>query len=189
MKFSKNLINLLLVVFACFLFSSVNNIVEGTKNAKKVLSQSTEKEYVMPYPGILPDHPFYKLKMVRDKIWEFLISDLERKAYFEILQADKRMEAARILIQIKNKNSLGISTGGKAYAYLIKIPSLIKALRERNVNVNNLIDKLEKSCLKHQSIMEKIEAKPSVLTSGEKKNLQFLVKAYQKFCPEVLTLH
>ena len=46
-------------------------------------------EYVLPYPGILPTHPLYFLKIVRDRIIELLISDRVNKAEFYILQADK----------------------------------------------------------------------------------------------------
>jgi hypothetical protein len=48
-------------------------------------------EYALPYPGMLPDSPFYFLKNLRDKIIELLISDPVNKAQFYILQADKKL--------------------------------------------------------------------------------------------------
>lgn len=56
--------------------------------------EASAVDYALPYPGILPDHPLYIFKKVRDAILEFLLVDPVRKAEFYILQADKRLAMA-----------------------------------------------------------------------------------------------
>jgi hypothetical protein len=187
MRISKTAINSLLVVLACITMLSITSIVRATSNANKAITVDNVS-YELPFPGILPDNIFYKVKMARDKLWEFLISDLEKKVYFEILMADKRVSAARVLIEEKQKIDLGISTFTKGYKYLEKTPSIVRALRERNYNVNNVIDKLENATLKHTSLISKF-LKRSDLTQVQKEDLQALLKMYQDFEQKVTSLH
>lgn len=56
------------------------------------------EEYVLPYPGILPTHPLYKVKELRDKIIDLLIVDPVRKSEFYVLQADKWLAASDLLL-------------------------------------------------------------------------------------------
>lgn len=186
MKISKTAFDFLLVLFAFILLFSVTRIVRAKQAAEKVLKAENIK-YELPFPGILPDNFLYKIKAGRDKLWEFLISDLEKKAYFEILMADKRAAAARVLVLEKNKTDLGISTFSKSFKYLSKAPPIISALRERNFNVNNLIDKLSGAVLKHESVIEEILAKKT-LSSSEKARLKELLKNYQDFESTVVGL-
>lgn len=187
MRVSKTIINFLLVATAFLTLFSVSGIVVAKQNAEKMIRQEIIS-YELPYPGILPDHPLYSFKMLRDKMWEFLISDLERRAYFEILMGDKRMSAGRMLIEERvGKVDLALSTIGKGYKYLEKTPPVIKALREKNMNVNNLIDKLEKSVAKHTKLLEKF-AKRKEINSQQKKEIQNLLKMYREFLPKVENL-
>lgn len=59
-------------------------------------------EYTLPYPGILPTHPLYMIKLLRDKIIEMLITDPLSKSEFYILQADKKLNMAISLASAKN---------------------------------------------------------------------------------------
>lgn len=59
-------------------------------------------EYVLPYPGILPTHPLYVFKKIRDSIIEMIISDPLKKAEFYMLQADKKLNMAIFLFDKKN---------------------------------------------------------------------------------------
>lgn len=83
--------------------------------AGKVLAQNVD--YYLPYPGILPDHPLYWLKMVRDRIGLVLTTAETAKAEKLLLYADKRLGAAWALIE-GNKVALGVSTLTKAEKYL-----------------------------------------------------------------------
>src|SRR5260221_7243175 len=59
----------------------------------------TVVQYDLPYPGILPDNPLYTLKVIRDEVVSFFISDPLKKASFDILQADKRIGASLYLAE------------------------------------------------------------------------------------------
>lgn len=132
MRISKTSIDFLLVMLAFLTLFSVTKIVKAKQNTEKVL-KATEVKYELPFPGILPDNPLYAIKMARDKLWEFLISDLEKKANFEILMADKRAASASTLIFQKQNFDLGISTFSKGFKYLEKTPPIISALREKKL--------------------------------------------------------
>lgn len=179
MRISKTVINFLLILTAFLTLFSVTRIVQAKQMADKVLKAENVK-YDLPYPGVLPDNFLYPVKMARDRMWEFLISDLERKAYFEILMADKRAAASSTLIFEKNKFDLGITTFSKAFKYLEKTPPVISALREKSFNVNNLIDKLTGATLKHEIIIEKILTR-SDLSKSEKDRLKELLRNYKDF--------
>lgn len=86
-------------------------------------------EYTLPYPGILPDHPLYFFKTIRDAILEFLIVDPVRKSEFYILQADKRLVMAQTLVGSGKETLVTHSVQkageyeGKAYGVLSSIKS------------------------------------------------------------------
>lgn len=186
MHISKTVINFLLILTAFLTLFSVTRIVRAKQMADKVL-RTDNVSYELPYPGILPDHPLYSLKMARDRLWEFLISDLERKAYFDILMADKRAAAASSLIFEKNKTDLGITTFSKAYKYLEKTAPVVSALREKNFNVNNLIDKLTGATKKHESLIEKMLERRD-LSKNERDRLTELLRNYKDFETKVSSL-
>src|SRR5581483_4884765 len=71
----------------------------ATPEAKMAMQ---EVVYTMPYPGLLPDSPLYPLKAFRDKVVSVLISDPQKQAEFDLLQADKRLGAGIALLK-KNK--------------------------------------------------------------------------------------
>ncbi len=74
-------------------------------------------DYYLPYPGLLPDHPLYWLKMVRDRAQLIITTNKDAKAERLLLYADKRLGAAWALIE-GNKTALGVSTLTKAEKYL-----------------------------------------------------------------------
>ncbi|PIZ98613.1 MAG: hypothetical protein COX78_02915, partial [Candidatus Levybacteria bacterium CG_4_10_14_0_2_um_filter_35_8] len=92
----------LLVVFftlLIFLLSFQTALAEKTMSPNPA---ATMDNYELPYPGLLPDHPLYFLKMTRDKIIGFFISDPIKKAEFDILQSDKRLSAGVYLLNKKS---------------------------------------------------------------------------------------
>lgn len=76
-------------------------------------------EYSLPYPGLLPDSPLYRLKVWRDVIQGFLISDPVKAAEFNLLQADKRMSGAVALAKKRPVNEqLVVETLESAHGYM-----------------------------------------------------------------------
>lgn len=75
-----------------------------------------EINYQFPYPGILPDHPLYPLKVLRDKIYDFFLTDNLKKTEFKLLMADKRFYMGVILME-KGNTTLAEKTVSKASKY------------------------------------------------------------------------
>jgi len=103
-------------------------------------------EYQLPYPGILPDHPIYKLKMLRDRILELLTTDQIKKADFYLLQADKRL-AASILLLEKENDSLSETTSSKGLDYLEKTINQINEAKESQLGTDDIVLKINSSPL------------------------------------------
>jgi hypothetical protein len=61
----------------------------SASDSLSIVKADANNEYMLPYPGILPDHPLYFIKNFRDKLMEMLISDSVKKGQFYLLQSDK----------------------------------------------------------------------------------------------------
>lgn len=119
--------------------------VEATTEAKVV-------EYYLPYPGILPDSPLYKLKAIRDKVRLLITYDEGTKAKLELEYADKRINAALALAE-GNKRSLAITTATKAEKYLESSTNRVLKLIKLGRDEKSLLLTLEKAAAKHGEIL------------------------------------
>lgn len=135
------------ILFVSFSFSLITYSQSIVLNQSKVV-------YELPYPGILPDHPLYLLKAVRDKTLDVFTRDNIKKAELYLLLSDKRTAMAISLVK-KGKDKLALTTMSKAEKYFLKIPSLLKASKKQGVNPQaELINKLKLSNAKHKEIIE-----------------------------------
>lgn len=113
-------------------------------------SPSPIVNYDLAYPGILPDHPFYKLKVLRDKISLALISDPRKKIDFYLLKADKELLAAAILVD-KGLIDLAAQTALKAeHNYTLLTQELYRLPTSPK---EELYKKLKTASLKHQEVL------------------------------------
>jgi hypothetical protein len=121
-------------------------------------------EYYLPYPGLLPDSPLYKVKALRDRVTLWLTFGEQNKARRELLYADKRINAATFLVQ-GGKNSLGVTTATKAEKYLET--AVNRAVKEAGAgqDAKSLLADLAKACTKHLEILQ--ELIPKVGTEGQ----------------------
>jgi hypothetical protein len=103
-------------------------------------------EYYLPYPGILPDSPIYKIKAVRDQIKLWTTLDSIKKARLQLLYADKRINAA-LALKEGGKQVLAVSTATKAEKYL---ESAVKA----SLYNKEMLIILSKSLAKHREILK-----------------------------------
>jgi hypothetical protein len=131
--------------------SEVDESKDSTVSADKVATKSAD--YLLPYPGILPDHPLYWLKMVRDRIRLSLTSDPAGKIDLLVLYADKRLGAGRALIE-GNKKALGLTTITKAEKYLETAALSLKTLDNNQPAKTALQNKIIASAVKHRQVME-----------------------------------
>lgn len=146
---------------------------EATKSPERV-------EYQLPWPGILPDHPLYRLKMVRDRIWGFLIRDPMRKSQWCLLMADKRIWASEMLAD-KGKFELAVSTATKAEKYLERAVNQAYQAEKMGRGEKASFEKIQRASLKHEEILQGILAKaPEELRPAIEGTLDYAKNANQK---------
>ncbi len=107
------------------------------------------EDYYLPYPGILPDHSLYFLKMIRDRFRLVVTRDQAAKFDLLVLYADKRIGAAEVLVK-GGKDNLGVTTAIKAERYLFDAAEASEGLEEESLN------RLKKSVAKHKSILDEM---------------------------------
>lgn len=133
-------------------FAFISAAIMNPANAVNSTGSAAIK-YDLAYPGILPDNPLYKLKVLRDKIIVQTIMDPEKKVNFYLLQTDKGILASAMLVD-QNKINLAKETLLKAENnYTILTFELKKFDKKPNAQ---LFKKLETASLKHQEIISSL---------------------------------
>lgn len=101
----------------------------GEKAKQKVVYLDTisSKFYRLPIPGMLPTHPLYGLKELRNKAWVMMAKG-EQKFSLVLLLADKKWSEAMELWEI-GSGKAAIGAGGKAIDNLEYANSLISLSR------------------------------------------------------------
>lgn len=158
--------------FICLLFSSLIflftvtpfNIVLSSEITASPSSEIEEEiKYELPYPGLLPDNPLYFLRIIRDRIVSFLISDPLKKSEFNLLQADKRLNAGIYLLNSsqgdEKKISLAISTISKAENYFGEALHKAKEAQGQGMEIKEIVSRLIDSSRKHQQELSNLEKK------------------------------
>ncbi|MBN1263667.1 MAG: hypothetical protein JW991_04915 [Candidatus Pacebacteria bacterium] len=126
--------------------------------AVRLVEAENAVDYYLPYPGILPDHPLYLLKMIRDRIQLFLTTNRLKKAERLLHYADKRIGAAEVLVE-GGKPELGITTATKAEKYLEQAIAQEKEASEDGIETLAFLERLEIACLKHEEVLSAIKTK------------------------------
>lgn len=159
--------------------TEVSTTAPDLQTANKVGITETV-EYLLPYPGILPDHPLYFLKKFRDTILERLIADPIKKAEFYILQGDKRLNMGIFLVA-QSKLALAETTVSKGEKYLGNVVQVLTTQKTAGNPIPGYItDRLEKSLLKHEEVLTDLIARTSdPVKAGFTGSLEF-VKNLQK---------
>lgn len=159
----------LLALMSFFLLTTSVLAQEELKIEPITPTVTPEVDYTLPYPGILPDNPLYALKATRDRIISFFIADPMKKAEFDLLQADKRVQAGLFLLHKDPPEvSLAISTISKGQNYLHEaLRGMEKVKREAgmedkttptgesSITLGDLPDKLHTAARKHNEVLKK----------------------------------
>lgn len=153
----------------------------GTPSA---ITQETQRSnYDLPYPGLLADNPLYFLKVARDGLVGALITNPQKKATFDILQADKRLAGAESLInKDKKKYALAISTLSKAENYMEEAILKTKQAQKEGLETNELETALQKSVHKH---LEDLTDLAATAPKEQKEAMKSMVKRVQSFTKTV----
>lgn len=118
----------------------------------------TYVEYELAFPGILPDHPLYKVKVLRDKIMTFITADPKKLADFYLLQTDKGILAAAILVD-KNNLPLAQSTALKAEHNFTLLTQQLFRMAEKPDAA--FYQKLKTAAAKHQEVLASLAKRTS----------------------------
>lgn len=138
----------LLITFTCAtnIYAEENNTTESAELKNKI-------KYDLPYPGILPDNPLYKIKVLRDKLSTFLMSDPKSRIDFYLLQTDKGISATVMLVDA-NKIDLAMPTALKAENnYTLITQEFYRFKQKPNPE---FFQKLKTASQKHQEVLESI---------------------------------
>lgn len=120
---------------------------------EKLGQESKKGDYYLPYPGILPDHPLYWLKMVRDRIMLWTTRDPLQQYQRLLHYSDKRIGAAKALIE-GGQPELGVTTATKAEKYLEQAVSQYNTLNAASKINPETKEQLERAVEKHQELVE-----------------------------------
>jgi len=151
-----------LIFFLAFnSFSAEIYAQEENSTASQSSKSETEIKYELPYPGLLPDNPLYFLRAIRDRVVSFLISDPLKKAEFNLLQADKRLNAGIYLLN-KGKESLALSTVSKAENYFEQALGKLREAEKRGQDIGAMQGNLESALEKHEQELGNLVKKASV---------------------------
>ncbi len=156
---------ILLLIF--LQFSSVSALADVATQSSSI--QNEKINYELPYPGILPDNPLYIFKVARDKLISFLITDSLKKAEFDLLASDKRLNAGLFLVK-NNKDALAISTIAKSNNYFHEAIGKLTEAKKDGKDINVLVGKMNDSLKKHNQVLKNIETD---IDSKYKKELQY----------------
>ncbi|NMC35895.1 hypothetical protein GYA49_02510 [Candidatus Beckwithbacteria bacterium] len=124
--------------------------------ASEVVVQNEEGvQYQLPYPGILPDHPLYWLKMLRDRVNLALTKDPLARFELLLLFADKRLGAGEALI-LGGQSQLGVTTVTKAEKYLVQAHNQFQTLLSSQDIDPTIKEQFAKAFLKHQEVTARL---------------------------------
>lgn len=133
-------------------------------------------DYTLPYPGILPDHPLYFLKRLRDQILEKLIVDPIRKIEFYMLQSDKGVNTGIFLIAKQNE-TLALESMNRAKSYLEQAIVMATTLKTQGKDVPAyLVERFTKAGAKYEELLIELADKASETQKG---NLLSLLESFR----------
>lgn len=182
------------IVFSLFLItffqtkSFADDSIQTDSDNISTLATDTPKmdkiAYDLPYPGLLPGNFLYSIKVFRDKLVSTLINDPFKKAEFDLLASDKRINAGVFLFNQK-KESLAIDTISKGNNYFDDAIGSIEKAKSGGVVVNSLLDKMKLSVKKHQEVLSPYEKK---ISKNKRAGFEQELKRMKNFEKSVISL-
>lgn len=128
--------------------SGIEEVVSETSSVDVV-----EKDaYPLLYPGILPDHPLYFIKMLRDRVRLWMTREALSRAELMLHYADKRIAASLALAE-KGKAGLAVTTAGKAEVYFERALGEAERAAGSGKDASEFYGKALLSSKKHQKVL------------------------------------
>ncbi|MBP6882671.1 MAG: hypothetical protein KBC15_03930 [Candidatus Levybacteria bacterium] len=114
-----------------------------------------KSDYILVYPGILPNNPLYGIKMIRDKIILLLITDPTKKIKFNLIQSDKRLGAGIMLWESDHSRvEDAIETISKGQNYFASAVADTNKLTGEGRDTSGLRNDLVKAAQKHKEVLD-----------------------------------
>lgn len=135
------------------LFATAPSAVYLFAKAQSISFEEQNAVYQLPYSGMLPDHPFYFVKQIRDGMMEISTRDSIKKAQLYLLMSDKKASAAISLAQ-KGKHQAALDTLQTAEELFSEIPPLLTQSKQQGVSpTTDFLDTLAQSNEKHKQVI------------------------------------
>lgn len=179
---------LLLILFSLFLLGFASPVMaqDATSEAALVQQEQKPSEYFLPYPGLLPDNPLYVFKVARDRIIGFLIHEPLKKAEFNLLQADKRLQAGvSLLSKDAKKYEIALTTISKAENYFEEAIVEAEHAKKQKILVSDFGYKLLAAQTKHHAVVIALQDQ---IPSSEQKKVDVLASRIARFAGRIESL-
>ncbi len=141
------------LILSIILFSIALFVVPTAHAQEKDMGAATSPVYVkydLAFPGMLPDNPFYKIKVLRDRLAADFITDPIQKIEFYLRQTDKGILAAAMLVD-KNNIVLAHETALKAEHNNTLLTYELYRLTDKQDEA--FFTKLKTAAAKHQEVL------------------------------------
>lgn len=151
------------VITACILFVFAKSVFAqtavatdfvGTENATVV---SEELDYTLPYPGILPDHPLYLFKILRDTLMQSFINNPVKRIEFFLLQSDKYLAMAMVYADMGKWDRAG-KTIVQSQNEMERAIAQVVTTRAAGTSVpGHIVTNMERSTVKHKQRIDQMK--------------------------------
>ncbi|MCG2686472.1 DUF5667 domain-containing protein [Candidatus Parcubacteria bacterium] len=158
------------VIVLCLAVSLFFSVVPGLSYAQEEAINEIGGVYT---PRILPDSPWYIFKLIRDRFQLLLTRGEVEKAQLELEQINKRVLEFQQLCDIGKcvkYQKMADNFAGR----MEKLEEKAGRLKNEGRNVEELVEKLRESGLKHQAVLQRVyerapePAKEAVLSAKER---------------------
>jgi hypothetical protein len=129
----------------------------GQPEPQNVSLISEELEYILPFPGILPDNSLYFVKELRDTLMRMFISSPVKKIEFSLLQSDKYLAMALSFADTKKWDWAGKVTLQSQKEMEQAIAEVISARKSGVVVPRDLVVNMERSTVKHKQRIDEMK--------------------------------
>lgn len=118
-------------------------------------------EYALPYPGLLPGHPLYPVKQLRDHILLLFARNPAQKCTLLLFLSDKKLAMAMQLWE-SQKQELAVQTLKESHEHMLEGSTYLVTLKKENTLPVGLAEKYRTAHKKHEEIhMTLVKTAPS----------------------------
>lgn len=110
------------------------------------------QEYVLPYPSFMPGHPFYKFRLVLERVQEIWSFGNFSKFSYSLRQSDKYLIEAKTLFEY-NQYLLATKALEKSNEYFAKTSVFLEAARREGKDTREKTMLLMQAANKHKEVL------------------------------------